>query len=149
MAGILKLIGVVAVILWFAFPLTAGAALPSEPGDEILLLRDTPARFNQWSFEDYQHLRQWQEKYKDDPEKIKALVYAEWEAITGYMAKIALSEAYYETSRGYTVYPSKTSGKLHVLGAAKASRESFLELADRGILSASDFKDIYQDISRG
>ncbi|OPY56442.1 MAG: Cellulosome-anchoring protein precursor [Pelotomaculum sp. PtaU1.Bin035] len=127
----------------------AGAEEGQEPGGEIGLFMDQPVLFNQWSYEDYLHLQEIYNNYTGDPEKARSLVYAEWQAIASLMTRIAVTEAYFDQEREYVIYPAKPSGKLHVLGAARAAREAFLELAGKGVLKETDFKEIYPDIRRG
>jgi len=150
----IKAVLVLTAAVWFvaapaAVPPAAAELAEPEPGGEIALFSEYPVSFNQWYYEDCRRLREIYDRYEANPEKERALVYAGWQAIAGLMTKTALNEAYCAPVRGYTVYPAETSGKLHVLGAARAARENFLALGETGMLAETGFEQIYPPLEKG
>ncbi|MEN6350187.1 MAG: carboxypeptidase regulatory-like domain-containing protein [Syntrophomonas sp.] len=118
--------------------------------NDSLFPGDSLNAFNKWHDQDVQHLKDiLTGDYADDRETARTAVYKEWQEITTTMSKIADDESYTDPVRGYTIYGAVTSGKLHVLSLAKAAREGFLELDEKGTLPHVQISDIYPDIKFG
>ena len=146
--SVMATILVIAVLLISYVPGTDAAEI-KEPGGEITLFDKSPVAFDKWYLQDVMRLQKKIDLYKKNPEEARSIIYEEWQAITSLMTRLAITETYRDPVQGYILYPSKTSGKLHVLHCARAARENFLELAEKGVLNDTAISKIYPDISLG
>ncbi|MEN6327789.1 MAG: S-layer homology domain-containing protein [Syntrophomonas sp.] len=149
-----KIVSLTAVIVVFAFLIMfctpkADAVEIKEPDGKIALFSKSPILFNEWYEQDKLHLQEIVNLYAENPEKASLIVYHEWQEIASLMTKLAVAEAYHEPTQGYMVYPSMTSGKLHVLGCAKFAREAFQEMGGNGTIKTIDINKIYPDVKCG